>query len=213
LTPFKIAAIALLTGELMRSSNAEQLVMQVLVEACGPALDAALFSTSAATADQPAGLLNGIAGLTPAASGGSNKSEAIVDDLQSLANAIAPVAGNRDITIIASPGASAALVLRLPAKVDWPILTSVALPLRTVIAIAPRAVASAIEGPPAIEASKFAEIHRETQPGEVVDVGGVWARPVASVFQTDEVALKLRWPVSWGLRSPSAIAWMTNVNW
>ena len=57
--------------------------------------------------------------------------------------------------------------------------------------------------PPAIEASKFAEIHRDSVSGEIVDVGGVYARAVGSVFQTDEVALKLRWPISWALRSPA----------
>ena len=38
LTPFKIAALSSLTNEMMRSPNAEDMVRQVLVEACGPAL-------------------------------------------------------------------------------------------------------------------------------------------------------------------------------
>jgi HK97 family phage major capsid protein len=68
LTPHKLASISVLTGELMRSSNAETLVRQALVESTGPALDAALFSNAAASAIAPAGLLNGIAALTPAVS-------------------------------------------------------------------------------------------------------------------------------------------------
>jgi hypothetical protein len=39
------------------------------------------------------------------------------------------------------------------------------------------------------------------------------ARPVGSVFQTDEVALRMRWPISWALRDARGVAFMTAVNW
>jgi hypothetical protein len=48
---------------------------------------------------------------------------------------------------------------------------------------------------------------------EVVDVGGVRASPVGSTYQTDSVALRLRWPISWALRDARGISWMTGVNW
>jgi hypothetical protein len=53
LSPHKLAVITTLTGELMRGSNAETLLRQVLLESTGPALDAVLFSNAAATADAP----------------------------------------------------------------------------------------------------------------------------------------------------------------
>lgn len=211
LTPHKLAVISTLSGEMMRSSNAETLVRQVLVESCGPAVDKVLFSANAAAADRPAGLLNGIAALTPAGAG--EKAQAIVDDLQMLATAVAPVAGNGDIILIASPDAAVALVLRLPQQVQWPILMSASLAPKTVIAVAVNAVVSAVEGAPAIDANADAELHRESVPGELVDIGGVVARPIGSLFQTDQVGLRLRWPLSWALRSSNGIAWMQNVNW
>jgi Phage capsid family len=212
LTPHKLATICSLTGELMRNPNAEALVRQVLVESTGPTLDQVVFSTNAATASQPAGLLNGITPLTPAAVGQA-KSEILVDDLQKIAIALGPVAGNSNIVLVGSSDASAALKMRLPEGAEWPVLTSNSLAAKTVIGVATAAIVSAVEGVPQIEASKEAEIHYDTVPGEIVDIGGVLAAPVASLYQTDRVGLKLRWPISWALRDVRGIAWMQNVNW
>jgi hypothetical protein len=184
----------------------------VLVESTGPGIDKVLFSANAAASDRPAGLLNGIAALTPSAAGG-NKGETLVNDLQTLATAIAPVAGNGDIVLVASPDAAVALRLRLPTSVEWPVLTSSSLAARTVIAIAAAAVVSAVDGVPQIDAKQSVAIHYETSPLPIVGSGGVVATPVGSTYQTDSVALRLRWPISWALRSSGAVAWMQNVNW
>src|SRR5262249_40986725 len=162
-----------------------------------PALDKVQFDTNAATTARPAGLRSGIAGLTPAGPG--EKAQAIVDDLQALALAVAAVAGNGNIVLIGSPGAAVALRLRLPQTVEWPVLTSASLSARTVIAVAANAIVSAIDGAPEITASTVAEFHRETAPQPIVTTAGVVATPVGSVYQTDEVALRLKWPISWAL--------------
>lgn len=211
LTPHKIAAITALTGEIMRSSNAETMVRQVLMESTGPAIDKVLFSTNAAGTDRPPGLLNGIAALTPAAAG--EKAQTIVDDLQALATAVAAVAGNGEIAIVAAPAQAVALQLRMPAELTWPVLTSASLAVGTVVAVATNAVVSAVEGSPQIDASRDASVHWDTGPDEIVDIGGVYARPVASSFQTEAVALRLRWPISWALRASNGLAWMQGVNW
>jgi hypothetical protein len=169
-----------------------------------------LFSANAGAADRPPGLLNGIAALTPSAGA---KTEAIVDDLQSLAIAVAGVAGNGEIVLIGSPDAAVALRLRLPQPVDWPVLTSAALPAKTIIAVAANAIVSAVEGTPEITASAVASFHRESSPAPIVTNAGTVAYPVGSAFQTDEVALKMRWPLSWALRSSAGLAWMQGVLW
>ena len=184
----------------------------MLLESVGPALDAAMFSVAAGDDERPAGLMNGIAPLTAASAG--DKTETIVDDVQALAVAVAPVAGNNQIVLVASPELAVALALRMPSALTWPVITSSSLAPKTVIAIAANALVSAVDGVPAIEASAFASVHRETVPGEIADIGGVMARPIGSVFQTDEVALKMRWPISWALRDPRGLAWMNgDVNW
>ena len=210
LVPHKMMSIVILTNEMMHSANAEELVRQALVEAVGPGLDAKLFDANPATATRPAGLRWNIAGLTTAAAG--EKAQVIVDDLQALALAIAPVAGNSNVVLIASPDAAVALRLRLFTE-EWPVLTSSSLAARTVIMVAVNAVVSAVEGAPIIDASSVSEIHRETLPLEIVSTPGVVATPVSSIYQTDETGLRLRWPLSWALRDTRGVAWMTSVNW
>jgi hypothetical protein len=212
LIPHKLAVITTLTHEMMVNPNAETLIRQALIEATGPALDKQLFSANAAASDRPAGLMNGIAALT-AASAGGNKGETLVNDLQTLATAIAPVAGNGNIVLVASPDAAVALVLRLPQHVQWPVLTSSSLAARTVICVAANAIVSAVEGAPVIDASSVMEVHRESSPAEIVTSAGVVAVPVGSMYQTDQIGLRLRWPISWALRTSAGLAWMQSVNW
>jgi capsid protein len=207
LSPHKLSVITSLTGEMLRNSNAETLVRDVLMQSTGPAVDRVLFSANAAAADRPAGLLNGVAALTPAGVG--EKAQAIVDDLQSLASAVAPVAGNGGITLVASPDAAVALALRMPREVTWPVLTSASLAARTVIAVAANAVVSAVEGTPQIDASQESDLQSDTAPASDGSLG----TPRFSMFQKDAVGLRLRWPISWCLRTPTAIAWMASVNW
>jgi hypothetical protein len=210
LQPYKVAAIVALSNELMAMGGAESLIRQALVESVGPALDTVLFGTVAATAAQPAGLRNGIAGLTPGAAG--EKAQVIVDDLQALTLAIAPVAGNNNVAVVASPDAAVALRLRV-FREDVPILTSASLPARTVIMIALNALVSSVSGPPEIEATTQASYVPDTVPTDIVGSGGAVASSVISVFQTDRTALKLRYPITWALRDARGLAWMSSVNW
>jgi hypothetical protein len=213
LDPFKFAVITLLTGEMIRQQVAEPLIEQALVDASAVSLDSALFSTVAGVANQnPPGLLFGLTPLTPTAATGT-KTEQMLDDLNALISAVVRGAGNSPIVLVAAPEQAISIKLLTPKDLEYPVLTSSALAAGTVIAIAVNALASAFAPTPAIDASQQAEIHRESVPGEIVDIGGIYARPVASMYQMDLVALRLRWPVSWGLRASNAVAFMTGVSW
>ena len=41
----------------------------------------------------------------------------------------------------------------------------------------------------------------------------VIAAPVESMFQTDKLAIRMVFEMSWALRSASGLAWMQNVKW
>jgi hypothetical protein len=210
LEPHKLASIVPLSGEMLRNSNSEQIVRAVLMDNVGPSLDAAMFSTAAAVADlRPPGLLNGITALTPSA--GTNKAESMVDDVSALAAAVAPVAGNAPIILIAAPAQSVALQMR-PNSSPFSVFTSSALPPKRVICVAARALVTAMSAP-VIDASREAAVHMASPASELIDIGGVMAVPVKSMTQTDGVALRLRMPVAWALRSPVAISFMDNVTW
>jgi hypothetical protein len=213
LAPYKLGVIVTLTSEMLVNPNVETLVRAALVESCGPALDAALLSNTAGTPGlRPPGLLYGIAPLSPAASGPS-KGEVLVDDLQALATALGPVSGNGQVVLVASPDAAAALRMRLPQAAEWPVLTSASLAARTVIAVASNALVSAIEGPPQVDASTETTLVRDTQPQTVDDAMTTPMQYVGTMYQSDQVGLRLRWQISWALRTSAGLAYMQNVNW
>jgi hypothetical protein len=209
LDPRKLALIATLTHEMISSSNAEAIVRACLVESAALGLDAALFSASAGSTDAPAGLLNGVAPMT--ASTATPFSEAAIADLGMLGGAIARVAGN-NIVFVCAPEQALAVRLHEP-LFNYPVLASRALPAKTVIAIAADALVSAFDTTPMISASRDMEAVFDTAPGDVVTAGGVVGAPVASIFQSDRVALKMRLPCGWILRSPSAIAFTNATTW
>jgi hypothetical protein len=213
LSPFKLATIVALTGEMLRNSNAEAITRQVLLDNVGPSLDGAMFSNAAAVADlRPPGLLNGIAALTPTATG-PNQAELMVRDVGKLAASVAPVAGGdgSGIVLIASPAQAVALLI-YSWPVALPVLMSSTLPAGRVIAVAARALVTAVDAPQ-IDASREAAVHMASPASELVDIGGVLATPIKSMVQTDSVALRLRMPLAWALRSPVALAWMDSVTW
>ena len=79
--------------------------------------------------------------------------------------------------------------------------------------VATNAIVSAVEGAPQIDASSQASFVPDTVPQEIVTSAGTKATSVGSLYQADEVALRLRWPITWALRASNGLAWMTNVNW
>jgi Phage capsid family len=211
LTPNKLAVIVSLTDEMVRHSNAEAVVTQVLSESVAPAIDASLFSNAAAVPDlRPAGLLNGITALTPSTA--TPSSVAMVEDLSTLAGSVAPFAGNGGIVFVASARQAVAINL-LAERMPYSVLASASLAPGTVIAVATPAIVSASELLPRIDASPYALIHEETNAQAIVLPGGGTASPVRSLYQTDSVAMRLRLPISWALRQPGALAWMQNVSW
>jgi hypothetical protein len=201
LEPHKLALGATLTYEMLNTPSAEDAVRAALTESAAQGLDAVLFSASAATADQPAGLLNGITATTPSTQ--TIASEAMVADLATLGGAIGRVAAN-NLVIVAAPEQAVSINLRLP-QLPYDVLASKALAAGTVIAVATNAIVSAFENVPRIESSReVAQAMDDTAPG---------TQPTTSVFQTDNIALRLILPASWGLRASGAIAFMTGVAW
>jgi len=202
LTPFKLAVIAALTREMVEGSNAEQIISDVLMRSAGLALDAVLFGSAAATAAQPAGIRNGIAALT--ASNNSDFQTAVYEDITTLLGAVSAVAGAGRIVLVMSPGRAAAIYMRTARTADnVTVLGSAALG-NDLIAVAPNGLAAAFSPEPEIETSSNATVVMDTAPGAAGTMG-----PERSMFQTDAVALKMRWPVTWAVRNSAAVAWIT----
>jgi hypothetical protein len=206
LEPAKFAVIVVLTNEMLASSNAEALVRDALLQSTGPSLDRRLFDANPAVPDlRPAGLLNGIAPLAATAGGGY---AAMVGDLTKLANAIAPKAGNGGMTFVAAAPQAISIGLQLVQGLAWPLLTSASLLAGIVVAVANNGVVAAAGEAPLIDTTKAASVVMDTAPGAIMSGG-----PVHAMFQTDTTGLRLRWPISWAVRDPGAIAWVQGTTW
>lgn len=202
LNPHKLGAIAVLTREMMESSNAEALISDALIKAAGRMLDEVLFDANPETAQRPRGLRNGIATLT--ASSNADPGYAFGEDVTALVNALGPVAGNGPYIIVTNPGRAVGMALRFISEAENVIVLGSNAVINDVLAIAPAALVAALSPEPEIETSNAATLHMDTVP-QVVGTAG----PHRSMFQTDSVAVKVRWPVSWVLRDPRGFAWLT----
>jgi len=179
-------------------TSASAVIGAVLSSATSKSLDAVAFGTAAATADQPAGLLNGVTPLVAStASGIAGMSE----DIGAMARAL--VTANIDpanMVIVAPQRQAVALQIQAGPRFDYPILPTAALADGTVAAFAPGAVASATDGAPAIEASKESAIHFEdTTPLPIGTPGtpNTVAAPTRSAFQSDILVLRCRAFADW----------------
>jgi hypothetical protein len=207
LRPYKLATIIVMTVEMVNSSNIEALMYDALKRAISLALDGVLFDSNDADASRPRGLRYNIAPLT--ASTAPDVTNALLNDVETLHTAIEAVTP-KDPVYIASPTRALMAELRSPHSLDpLKLFGSTAMHLsHDVIAIAAPAVAVAYGDTPEITASRESALQMDTAP-----VSEALAGITRSTWQADLVAIKVRLPVSWALRSSVGCAWLTAVNW
>lgn len=201
LGPHKIAGICVASEELYSLAVADTLLRALLSESSAPALDAVVFSNLAATAAHPAGIMNGITPVTAAVAG----ADAFITDIKALATAIGPVAGGGTIAYIASPGQVESVRHRM-AVLDPRWIPSAAVPLGTIIAVATNAIVSAL-GVPEFETNMEATLRMDDAPTDLM------SGPTQSLWQTASVGVKMVLPATWGVRSPTGVAFIQNANW
>ncbi len=102
------------------------------------ALDAALFDDSAGDATRPAGLRYNISGLTASAT--TPPSEALAEDVRELVGAVAGVAANAPVILMASPAQAVALRLWMGSHHAYEVLASSGLADGMVVAVASNAL-------------------------------------------------------------------------
>jgi hypothetical protein len=209
LLPTKLASIAVLSREMVESSNAETLIGNTLVNSAGLALDVVFFGSGAATAAQPAGIRNGIS--TSTASASTDTFGAFFEDISTLLNSVSAVAGSGPVILVGSVGRIASASARYGSiKAEGTDATVIPIASAAVgndlIAIAPKALVAALSADPDVETVKAATLVMDTAP-----VAPNTTLATKSVWQTDSLAIKMRWPVSWALRNAAAVAWLTPI--
>jgi hypothetical protein len=217
LTPYKLALITLLSGEMFRYTAAESLIEKALTESIGYSLDGLMLSANAAvTGVSPPGLLHNVTPMAAAPLNTNSNVGAMYQDLSTLGGAVSMVSGNDEVGICFIMAAPQAVFARLRlADVSYPVFASAALAPGTVIAIASRALAF-VARDPRFETTKQSVVHMESaaplpigSPGSPPTV----AAPTTSLFQTDSVGIRFIWPLNYAMRDARGIAFMAPVNW
>jgi hypothetical protein len=217
LTPHKLEVITTITWEMANASNIEDVLRVQLTEAANLAIDAAVLSTTAASAAQSAGLLHG---LTPLAASTSTGFDACGSDLGKLVADIASRGGGARAAFIAAPSQATAIRFWAggqfgvtPQTDVLPVAASAALADGTVICIEPESFATTL-GEVSFDMSTGTSLHMEdTSPADIVPPSGTPSTPVKSMFQTDLLALKMSLlGADWCMRAPH-VSYMTGVQW
>jgi len=77
---------------------------------------------------------------------------------------------------VCSPREATIIKTKVGPKFDYPVLSTLGLPAKTIACFAPAAVASGYQDPPQIETSKTATVHFEdTNPADIVGPDGATA--------------------------------------
>lgn len=214
LVPRKLMALSALTNELAEYSAgvAEQVISDMLEDSAARALDAKLFSTDAATATAPAGILNGIAATAGTAGGGV---VAVATDLRALTAAVAAAGGGARLAVIASPPQAMTLQVLAGSGFTTPVIIGPSLAPGTVIVLDYGAFISGFSGDPQIDVADSAVVHLEdATPAHIGTAGtpNTVAAPTRSAFQADLKVLRCILRASWAMRAP-AIAYTTTATW
>lgn len=209
----KCASLTAVTRELLRGApaNIERSLETILSEDLSLMVDGILLDAGAADAIRPAGLRNGVAGLTPSATG--TPTERLMADLKALTAAIAPAM--RPVLIVAGTQA-VSLSLLAP---TLPFIPAPYLAASTVIMVDAAAFAS-VTGTLNVRTSEEAVIHMSNAaqpigtPGAVPGTDpNVVAAPSSSMWQTASFALRCLLDVNWTMRRAGAVSWITGVTW
>ena len=209
LLPYKLAGIMVATREMIESSNAENLIRDLIRQSFGRALDEVLVDANPASPQRPAGMRLGVSAITASTTGADAWSN-FVADVGHLADAVAPVAGNAPIVFIGSSGrAIRAQILGMDETLKNAEVFGSNAVINDFLCVASAALVSAV-GVPEVEVNKVATLTLDDAPAADPTTP---AGPFRSLWQTDSYGIKCRVPISWALRDPRGFAWTTPTGW
>jgi hypothetical protein len=190
--------------EQIEGSNVEEVSRNLLIESMALALDSAIFGTQAAGAS-PAGILNGLTGLTPTTGGGL---AAMEGDLRALTAALVAAGAGRAPALVVNPVQNTSLTLLAGPHFKIPIWPSNAVAVGTVVMVEPNSFASAFAPTPEFEISSHALLQFQDAPTSDPMAGS----PTKSLWQTDSIAWQTKMRAAFGMRAPH-VAVVNGVTW
>jgi len=227
LTPLKVAALAVVSNELLRDSSpsAERLVRDALVEASAQRVDGTFFSDAAAVAGvSPAGILNGLTALTSAGTDGT----ALRNDVKALYRSFITAKNASGLAFVTNPAQAKAISLLVNAlgQYEFPQLnagggTLLGDPVFTgdnvegghLILLKPSDIYKIGDGGVQVSISREATIAQNSAPVGRTDTPVGETQAWNNMFQTESTAIKVVRSINWAKRRDSAVAYIRNIDY
>lgn len=228
LSPLKVAALAVVSNELLRDSSpaAEQLVRDSLAEASAQRIDTTLFSTSAAVSgESPAGLL--ASPLTPIPATGLD-ADSVYDGIRSLYAAFITAKNASGLVYVMNPARAKAISLirnalgqkefpdlsAMGGTLDGdPVVTGDNVNEAHVILLKPSDIYKIGDGGIEVSISRDATLEQADDPTGKTDDGTAMSKNMTSMFQTESTAIKVVRSINFAKRRNSAVAYVGDASW
>jgi HK97 family phage prohead protease/HK97 family phage major capsid protein len=228
LTPKKMAVISEFTREMgLHSTPAiEGVIRQAINEDTAEAIDTVLIDATAADTIRPAGLRNGVSGLTPSAA--TTRIDKIIADISALMAPIIAARGGRDLVLLCNPAQKLAMSWAIAPNGQFiftdgelagrglTVISSTTVPATMLIMLDAADFASVTGDTPEFDVSDVATIHEEdTTPLPIGTTGApaTVAAPARSLWQTASIGIRMLLDMNWSMRRTGMVSWMTGVTW
>ena len=227
LSPLKVAALAVVSNELLRDSSpaAEMLVRDALVEAAAQKVDATFLSADAVSASvSPAGLLNG---LTAIGSYGGT-AEDLRGDIKNLYSPFISAKNATGLYYVMSPSLAKQIQLMRNAlgqrEFDGitasggmlegdPVVVGDNVTATHLILLKPSDIYKIGDGGVQVSMSRDASIEQDSAPGSATDTPVAQTGKVTSMFQSESTAIKVVRSMNFAKRRTSAVAYVDDATY
>lgn len=221
LSPMKVAALAVVSNELLRDSSpsAEMLVRDALAEALGQRIDATFLSTDAAGNGKPAGLLNSLLAI---GSFGATADD-VRGDIKNLYAGFITAKNSNGLAYVMSPSLAKQIQLMRNALGQRefegisgnggtlegdPVYVGDNVTSTHLILLKPSDIYKIGDGGLQVSLSREASIEQDVDPTGATDVPVGVSRKVTSMFQAESTAIKVVRSMNFAKRRATAVAYV-----
>jgi HK97 family phage major capsid protein len=227
LTPLKVAALAVVSNELLRDSSpaAEALVRDALVEAAAQRIDATFLSATAASSGvSPAGLLNGVSAISSA----GNSAASVRQDIAALYAPFITAKNANGLVYVCNPALAKQLSLMTNAlgqkefgdiRADGgtlegdPVVTGDNVASDDLILLKPSDIYKIGGGGIEVSMSRDAMIEQSTVPTGATDTPVAASEAFTSMFQAESTAIKVVRSMNFAKRRTHAVQFVGDANY
>jgi Phage capsid family len=227
LTPLKVAALAVVSNELLRDSTpaAEQLVRDALAEASSQRTDLTFISATAASSGvSPAGILQGVA---PLSSSGTSAND-LRSDIKRLYTSFISAKNSTGLYLVTNPSLAKAVQLMVNAlgQNEFPgisagggtllgdnVVVGDNVPGGVIALMKPSDIYRIGDTGVEVALSKDAMIEQQTNPAGATDTPVSAASVFTSMFQENSTAIRVIRSINFAKRRTSAVAWINDADY